>query len=84
MGATSSKEQLGWSGSIEAMEKITSAGAVGEGPGVQQSPGLKCAVPVPFRWNHGAHREVYIVGSFSNWQTKIRLTWWSIFWFPHF
>jgi len=38
------------------------------------SPELKCAVPVPFRWHHGASREVYVVASFSNWQTKIRLT----------
>ena len=39
-----------------------------------QSPELKCAVPIAFRWHHGAQREVYVVGSFSNWQTKIRLT----------
>jgi len=42
--------------------------------GEAQSPELKCAVPIAFRWHHGAQREVYVVGSFSNWQTKIRLT----------
>jgi hypothetical protein len=49
---------------------MTSGGAGGE----SQSPELKCAVPVAFRWHHSAQREVYVVGSFSNWQTKIRLT----------
>jgi hypothetical protein len=75
MGATGSKDKLGGSSSMSGMSGITSgAGGVGVGADTGQCPELKCAVPVQFRWHHGAQREVYVVGSFSNWQTKIRLT----------
>uniref|UniRef100_A0A6U4VAS0 Association with the SNF1 complex (ASC) domain-containing protein n=1 Tax=Hemiselmis andersenii TaxID=464988 RepID=A0A6U4VAS0_HEMAN len=69
MGATGSKDKLGGSPSVPQM-----AGGMPGAAGEMQSPELKCAVPVAFRWHHAAQREVYVVGSFSNWQTKIRLT----------
>lgn len=72
MGTTGSKDKLGGSASLGAM----GLGTQGGGGGEAQSPELKCAVPTGFRWHHGAQREVYVVGSFSNWQTKIRLTRW--------
>ena len=72
MGATGSKDKLQGSSSMGAMSAVAGAGGVAGETG--QSPELKCAVPVQFRWHHGAQREVYVVGSFSNWQTKIRLT----------
>jgi hypothetical protein len=77
MGATGSKDKLGGSTSLGAMGGMGSGGG-GGGVGELQSPELKCAVPVAFRWHHGAQREVYVVGSFSNWQTKIRLTRWVV------
>jgi len=74
MGATGSKDKLGGSSSMGGISgMVGGAGAVAGGES-GQSPELKCAVPVQFRWHHGAQREVYVVGSFSNWQTKIRLT----------
>lgn len=74
MGATGSKDKLGGSSSMSGISGMAGgAGAVAGGDS-GQSPELKCAVPVQFRWHHGAQREVYVVGSFSNWQTKIRLT----------
>jgi len=30
-------------------------------------------VPVAFKWTHGA-REVYVTGSFDNWQSKVRMS----------
>eukprot|EP00961_Rhodomonas_salina_P287182 3880487-Rhodomonas_salina.1 len=72
MGATGSKDKLAGSASIGGMAGTAAPG--GMSGGEAQSPELKCAVPIAFRWHHGAQREVYVVGSFSNWQTKIRLT----------
>ncbi len=77
MGATESKDRLIGSASFG---HLSAAGGGGIGDAAAgtidspQTPQLKCAVPVAFRWHHGASREVYVVGSFSNWQTKIRLT----------
>lgn len=72
MGTTGSKDKLGDAAAVQGTP--VGGGLSGGAPGEVQSPELKCAVPVPFRWHHGAGREVYVVGSFSNWQTKIRLT----------
>ncbi|EKX50349.1 hypothetical protein GUITHDRAFT_135491 [Guillardia theta CCMP2712] len=72
MGATGSKDKLGGSPSMTGLSSNVIAGGMPGGD--LQSPELKCAVPIAFRWHHGAQREVYVVGSFSNWQTKIRLT----------
>ena len=74
MGATGSKDKLGGSSSMSGMSGIAGGAGGIAGADTGQSPELKCAVPVQFRWHHGAQREVYVVGSFSNWQTKIRLT----------
>mmetsp|Transcript_3624 Transcript_3624/g.6855 ORF Transcript_3624/g.6855 Transcript_3624/m.6855 type:complete len:234 (+) Transcript_3624:184-885(+) len=73
MGATGSKDKLGGSASLGG-GIASNAAPGGMGGGEAQSPELKCAVPIAFRWHHNAQREVYVVGSFSNWQTKIRLT----------
>mmetsp|Transcript_60510 Transcript_60510/g.143868 ORF Transcript_60510/g.143868 Transcript_60510/m.143868 type:complete len:236 (+) Transcript_60510:373-1080(+) len=72
MGTTGSKDKLGDAAALQGAP--VGGGGVSGVPGDVQTPELKCAVPVPFRWHHGAGREVYVVGSFSNWQTKIRLT----------
>jgi 5'-AMP-activated protein kinase regulatory beta subunit len=75
MGATESKDRLVGSPSFSHVPVGGLSGeAAGSVPEPPQTPQLKCAVPVAFRWHHGASREVYVVGSFSNWQTKIRLT----------
>ena len=75
MGATESKDRLVGSPSFGNVPAAGFGGeATGSVPEPPQTPQLKCAVPVAFRWHHGASREVYVVGSFSNWQTKIRLT----------
>jgi len=74
MGATGSKDKLGGSSSMSGMSGLSGGAGGVAGGDTKQSPELKCAVPVQFRWHHGAQREVYVVGSFSNWQTKIRLT----------
>jgi len=74
MGTTGSKDKLQGSASMSGMSAMASGAGGMAGGETGQSPELKCAVPVHFRWHHGAQREVYVVGSFSNWQTKIRLT----------
>mmetsp|Transcript_62741 Transcript_62741/g.168126 ORF Transcript_62741/g.168126 Transcript_62741/m.168126 type:complete len:247 (+) Transcript_62741:46-786(+) len=77
MGGTESREALAgggggpsWNMPATPTLDMTAASGLDAPP----TPQLKCAVPVAFRWHHGASREVYVVGSFSNWQTKIRLT----------